>query len=51
MKRFYTYGLQQVLHNVTLAELGDNKCKRKYTQVTADNFDEAATAVEPVSIR
>jgi len=46
MERLYTYGLEPVLRNVTLAELVGNRCQRRYTQVTADTFDEAAAAVE-----
>ncbi len=46
MKRLYTYGLEPVLRNVTLAELISKRSKRRYTQVTANNFDEAAAAVE-----
>lgn len=46
MERLYTYGLEPVLRNVTLAELVSNRYNRRYTQVTADDYQEAAAAVE-----
>lgn len=45
MQKLYTYGMQPAMRNITVAELKNNKGKRKYTQVTADNYDEAAAAV------
>jgi 3-methyl-2-oxobutanoate hydroxymethyltransferase len=44
VKNIYTYGDQPVKRNLTVADLQQQRGKKKFTQVTADTFEEAAAA-------
>ena len=44
MKDLYTYGMQPVQRNLTIADLQRKRGQRKFTQVTADTVSEAAAA-------